>query len=123
MEKGRRILCFEDEAIIALGLKMDLLMAGYHVCGILATARDALEIVKRERPDLIIMDIQLVGHEDGIEAAKEILEVFPLPIIFMTGYPVREVMERAERLHPAAILLKPTYFPALLDAIEKVFSS
>ena len=77
--------------------------------------------VKRERP--ILYHGYSTRDEDGIEAAKEILEVFPLPIIFMTGYPDREVMERAERLHPAAILLKPTYFPALLDAIEKVFSS
>ena len=89
-----------------------------------ATTEEFQAAPRAPGPSCLVLDVRLRG-QSGLAFQQALREAGRphMPIIFMTGYPDREVMERAERLHPAAILLKPTYFPALLDAIEKVFSS
>jgi CheY-like chemotaxis protein len=102
-----KILIVEDEAIIAMGIQMELELAGYEVCQIVATGEQAVACVAQSPPDLVLMDSRLAGKMDGVEAARLILEMHPLPIIFMTGYAVEEMMERAQGLNPLGYLIKP----------------
>ncbi len=107
MKLPLNILIVEDEAIIALGLQMELEMSGYGICQVVATGEDAIACVAENPPDLILMDNRLAGSMDGIEAARVILAAHPLPIIFMTGYAADDIVQRAQSLHPHGYLIKP----------------
>lgn len=65
------------------------------------------------RPDLVIMGIRLAGAMDGIEAAREIIARYGIPIIFVTGYSSRETIRQAKELNPIAYLEKPVQIPSL----------
>ena len=107
MKEKVKILIVEDEAIIAMRLQMELNNAGYEVCQMVASGKDAIKSVEDEKPDMVLMDIRLAGEMDGIEAAQEILSRYETSIIFMTGYTDEDVMERAKKLEPTAYLIKP----------------
>ena len=74
MKRPLNILIVEDEAIIALGIQMELEMAGYGSCQVVATGEDAIACVAQDPPDLILMDNRLAGDMDGIQAARAILD-------------------------------------------------
>jgi CheY-like chemotaxis protein len=119
-----KILVVEDEAITALLLKRELQREGYEVCGPVATAEVALQMVEREHPHLILMDIRLAGDMDGIEAAEKIVAGdHNVPIIFMTGYSDAEIEARANVLQPAAYLVKPVTFTHIRPVITRLFVS
>ena len=107
MKRPLNILIVEDEAIIALGIQMELEMAGYGACQVVATGEDAIACVAKNPPDLILMDNRLAGEMDGIQAARAILAIHQLPIIFMTGYAADDIMQRAQSLNPYGYLIKP----------------
>ena len=86
MNKKVKILLVEDEAIVAQYLSLELELEGYEVCGYVATGEEAIQKALEEKPDLILMDINILGDIDGIQAAEEILKHRYIPIIFMTGY-------------------------------------
>ncbi|MGI6564833.1 response regulator [Methanosphaera sp.] len=79
------ILIVEDESITALDLKFTLEEVGYNVIGITDNGQDAINIAAETSPDLTIMDINLKGEMNGIEAAKKLSEL-NLPVIFLTAY-------------------------------------
>ncbi|MEA2104675.1 MAG: response regulator [Candidatus Cloacimonadota bacterium] len=122
MEKQKSILIVEDEVILSAWLKMQLEDEGYLVCGRFATGEKAIEFVKETKPDVILMDIHLVGKIDGIEAAEQILETSNIPIIFMTGYENKQVAERAQKINPVAFLIKPVEIWDLKPVFESLFS-
>lgn len=107
MKLPLNILIVEDEAIIALGIQMELEMAGYGNCQIVATGEDAIACVAQNPPDLVLMDNRLAGEMDGIQAARVILAAHPLPLIFMTGYAADDMMQQAQSLNPYGYLVKP----------------
>ncbi|MBT5420127.1 MAG: response regulator, partial [Candidatus Cloacimonetes bacterium] len=98
MNKEFKILIVEDEVMIAEWLKMQLEDEKYDVFDYLTTGEEAIDFVQEIKPDVIVMDINLAGEIDGIEAAKVITEKFHIPIIFMTGYEEPEIVERANKL-------------------------
>jgi DNA-binding response OmpR family regulator len=77
-----RILIVEDDPIIAADLEDRLLEIGYSVIGPYDQGEEAFEVIKKEVPDLVIMDVQLAGKWDGIETVRQIDKVVQLPIIF-----------------------------------------
>ena len=79
------ILIVEDESITALDLKFTLEELGYYVIDITDNGQDAINIAAETSPDLTIMDINLKGEMNGIEAAKKLSEL-NLPVIFLTAY-------------------------------------
>ena len=81
-----KILVVEDEAIVARNIEKRLSNAGYHISGVVTTAKEAIEKAHSAKPDLVLMDIKLKGEMDGIEAAKIIRKNLRLPIIFLTSY-------------------------------------
>lgn len=106
MEK-EKILIVEDDRIIAKDISLILKKAGYHITNILDTGEAVVAEVLKEKPDLILLDINLAGLKDGIEVANELLDIAPLPIIFLTSLTDRHTIERAKSVHPAAYMSKP----------------
>jgi CheY-like chemotaxis protein len=102
-----KFLIVEDETLIAYQLKKSLTRAGYEVCGTVGVGEQAVELARKERPDVILMDIRLLGAMDGIETARQIRTFLSAALIFTTGYMAPELKARASALQPIAYLSKP----------------
>jgi len=126
--KNRKIsiLLVEDEALIALYLKMELEDEGFYICACVATGEDAVKKAETEQPDLILMDIHLAGEIDGITAAKRILNQHPeIQIILMTGFSHMDFIERLNQLHitPLAFFQKPIEIDEIKSLIDEHFGN
>lgn len=116
--KSKLILPVEDERIVARDLQMRLNRLGYQVPAIASSKAEALELLQYIQPDLVLMDIQLNGIPEGIEAAREIRERFNLPIIYLTAHSDSVTLESAMVTEPFGYILKPFEDRELLAAIE-----
>jgi len=121
MNEKKKILIVEDEVMLSAWLKMQLEDEGYEVCGSFTTGEAAVEFIQKIRPDLILMDINLVGRINGIEAAEKISETAEIPIIFMSGYEKSEVYEQAQRMKPIAYPTKPVEIWDLKPIFDSIF--
>ena len=92
-----RVLVVEDEAIVARDLQMRLRDLGYLVPAIAHTGNDAVRLAEEVVPDLVLMDINLDGKVDGIEAAAIIRQQRDIPVVYLTAYTDKETVERAKR--------------------------
>jgi len=119
--KPLKFLIVEDETLIALHLKTKLVRAGYVVCGLAVSGEDAVELARKERPEVILMDIRLLGQMDGIEAAQEIGSFLPVRVIFTTGYADPDLKENALALNPAGYLLNPIALPQIQAILEPIY--
>jgi CheY-like chemotaxis protein len=102
-----RILIAEDELFVALDAQAMLEANGHHIVGIAATAEDAVALAARELPDVVLMDIRLVGTRDGIDAAREIRDRFNIPSLFVSATTDNHTRRRAELAQPLGFLDKP----------------
>ncbi len=101
-----RILIIEDEAIIALDLQAIVADMGHRITGVAPTHKAAIQLFNRERPDMILSDIQLADGSSGIDAVNEILRsAAEVPVIFITAFPER--LLTGERPEPAFVITKP----------------
>ena len=101
-----RILVIEDEAIIAMDISSIVEDMHHTVTGIARTRTSAVELAARDKPDLILADIQLADNSSGIDAVNDILRQFDdLPVIFITAFPER--LLTGERPEPAFLITKP----------------
>ena len=114
----RSILIVEDEAIVALDLKLQLQDLGYDVCGVAATGERALELIAQTRPDLIMMDVHLQGRMDGIDVAEAVRSAQGIPVIFLTSHSDDETVQRAARAAAYGYLTKPYQLRELRAGIE-----
>lgn len=119
MTRGR-ILIAEDEVITSLDLWHLLEMWGFEMCRQVSTGEGVVEVSTQERPDVVLMDINLGGSKNGIEAATEIRRDLGIPVIFISGYDDPETMERAGAANPAGYFVKPLDFYRLRATIETV---
>lgn len=110
------ILLVEDEKIVALDMKQQLNNLGYEVRAIVRSGKDAIEFVKNEQPDVILMDINLHGSLDGVETAAEITKDFLIPIIYVTAYEDDDLLERIKAGSSYGYILKP-YAPRVLKVM------
>jgi CheY-like chemotaxis protein/DNA-directed RNA polymerase specialized sigma24 family protein len=108
------ILIIEDEPLVAANLQLLVEGLGHRVTGIARTHREALELVEKDEPQLILSDIQLDDGSSGVEAVNEILGSLDLPVIFVTGHP--EMLLTGERVEPAFLIQKP-FDPRTVKAI------
>lgn len=119
-----RVLIIEDEAIIALDLQSIVADMGHRITGVAPTHRAAVDLFGRERPDLILSDIQLADGSSGIEAVNEILKsAGDVPVIFITAFPER--LLTGERPEPAFVITKPYTEEQVRSAVSQAmfFSS
>jgi len=115
-----RILIVEDEAIASMMLKKQLERLGYIVAGSVATGKAAVDCVRQEDFDLVLMDIRLSGEMDGIQAAQGIRMIKKIPVIFLTGYQDEDILTRALDINPIAYLIKPVRTEQLASSIASV---
>ena len=120
-DSPRRVLIAEDEAIIRLDLAEMLREEGYEVVGEAGDGQEAVELAEALRPDLVIMDVKM-PRRDGIDAASEIASKRIAPIVILTAFSQRELVERARDAGAMAYLVKPFSITDLVPAIEVAVS-
>ena len=114
--KNLKVLIADDEAIIRLGLKRILEQAGHTVYAA-ENGRAAVDLAESSSPDVAILDIKM-PEMDGLEAARIVLERSQIPVIFLTAYGDKDLVERAARLPVMGYLVKPIKEAELLAMIE-----
>lgn len=113
-----KILIVEDEVVVAMELQGILSAIGYTVAGAVRSGEEAIETVRQTNPDLVLMDVRLVGEMDGIEAARVIRERFNIPVIYVTAHADEETVQRAKRTLPLGFIVKPFTQSDLRAGIE-----
>lgn len=112
-----RIVIADDESIIRMDLREMLSNLGYLVIGEVGDGRSAVNLARELRPDLVVMDIKMPDM-DGIEAAKILTEEKISPVLLLTAYSQRELVDRAREAGVVGYLVKPFRESDLAPAIE-----
>jgi len=108
----------EDEMIIAEALSAMLQSIGYEIPEPASNYHEAIELIENEKPDLVLLDINLSSHLSGIDLAKTISEKYKLPYIFLTANTDAATVDLAKAVKPMAYLAKPITKDQLYSAIE-----
>ncbi|TYB89248.1 response regulator [Oceaniovalibus sp. ACAM 378] len=119
-----KVMIIEDEAIIAMDIHSIVSEMGHSVTGIARTRKAAVELGSRERPDLILADIQLADNSSGIDAVNDLLAQFDnIPVIFITAFPER--LLTGDKPEPAFLISKPYSEEQVRSAVSQAmfFSS
>jgi two-component system, response regulator PdtaR len=112
-----RVVIAEDEALIRLDLKEMLEEEGYEIAGEASDGQQAVELAASLRPDLLILDVKMPVL-DGISAAEQIAAKHIAPVVILTAFSQRELVERARDAGAMAYLVKPFTKSDLVPAIE-----
>ena len=115
-----RIVIADDEALICMDLREMLEEAGHEVVGVGSDGVEALELAKKEKPDLVIMDVKM-PRLDGIQAAKMIAHDNLAPVVLLTAFGDEDMIEKAKKSMVFGYVMKPveerTLFPAIQIAV------
>jgi DNA-binding LytR/AlgR family response regulator len=111
----------EDELVIGRTILSTLEELGYTHCGPAISYTEALEMLESDKPDLLLLDIQLAGRKDGFDVAERLNETYKLPFIFLTANSDFETIDRAKKVKPHAYIVKPFTKEELYAAIEIAF--
>lgn len=120
--KSVRVLIVEDEYILARNLREILGSFGYTVVGTANSGKTAIAKAIELRPRIILMDIQIQGDIDGIQAAEQIWQRLKIPIIYVTGHSDYSTVQRATLTYPFGYILKPIREQELYVAIQTALS-
>ncbi len=120
-DRRTRVVIAEDEALIRMDLAEMLADEGYDVVGQAADGQQAVELAERERPDLVILDVKMPVL-DGIAAAERIAAQRIAPVVMLTAFSQRDLVERARDAGAMAYLVKPFSQSDLAPAIEMAVS-
>jgi CheY-like chemotaxis protein len=107
MPKPSRILIVDDDPIISHLVSTMLQKKGYAIAGVVVSGEEAIVKAAELAPDLVIMDINLPGAMDGMDAAHYIFQLFHFPILFITGVSEEERLDRIKYSRPYGIVFKP----------------
>jgi len=114
-----KILIVEDETIVALEIKRNLIKIGYEVTDTSTNYDEALLSVKKNRPDIMLMDVDLGKHsKNGIETVIDIQKIDTIPVIFLTAFSDPDTMKKVLSTYPAGYLIKPFKREELKTTIE-----
>jgi len=113
-----KILIVEDDVLVAENIKQILQNSRHSVTSIATSGQEALIKVKKDSPDLVLMDIVLEGKMDGIETVHKIHTHFDIPVIYITAYSGKDTLEAAKSTQPYGYLIKPIDEKELLITIE-----
>ena len=117
---SKKVLIVEDEQLVAYLMENYVNSNGCSsVIGSVDNCADALELVNREQPDVILMDVRIEGNKDGIETAIEINQHFNIPIIYTSGNSDEKTTERAKKTNMIGFLVKPINKEDLKDLLCK----
>ena len=114
-----KVLIVEDEALIAMHIQLMLEEFGHHVCGVAASAQEAIALAAANVPDIALMDIHLAGGSSGIDAARELFERHGVSCIFLSANLDAQVREAVMSFNPIAFLGKPLLPIVLQRALQQ----
>ncbi|WP_281951268.1 response regulator [Nitrosophilus kaiyonis] len=115
-----KILIVEDESLVAMEIESALKKSNFDTCAVVDSGEEALDIVSKCQPDLILMDIYLDGQINGIEACKKIKDKHNIPVIFLTAYSDKKTMKEALDCMPDGYLIKPFRRAELYASIQMI---
>ncbi|AGA80015.1 LytR/AlgR family response regulator transcription factor [Echinicola vietnamensis] len=119
----KKILIVEDELDLGENLEEILTVLGYSVAPVISDGNLVLDYLRYHQPDLILMDVLIEGDMDGIELAKRIREVYQIPIIFLTGYSDKMILDRISKVMYEGYLLKPFHIDTLKTCLYLTFKN
>jgi len=119
--KKLRLLLVEDESLVAKDIVNMVRGLGYSVLAVVSTGEEAIALVEKSQPDIVLMDIVLKGEVDGIEAARRIWEEFSIPVVYLTAYADEATLQRARVTEPFGYIIKPFDERELQTTIEMAF--
>lgn len=99
------VLIIEDEPLVAMDLEAAMAEIGHRVIGVATTHQEAVEMVKKKRPNLVLADIQLADGSSGIDAVNDMVSEFEAAVVFITAFPER--LLTGEKPEPAFLITKP----------------
>ena len=106
-----------------MGLAADMQALGFD-CDLVANGQDAFLQAMEDAPDIVLMDVNLEGGREGIEAARWLREVCDIPVVFITAYTDPDTVERIHEQVPGApVIAKPLYRESLARAVAEVAAS
>jgi len=112
-----RVMIIEDEPIIAMDIESIVRDLGHDLTGVAVPRDEAVALAQEDRPGLILADIQLADDSSGIDAVKDILAEFQVPVIFITAFPER--LLTGERPEPTFLITKPFQRSTVKAAISQ----
>ena len=112
-----QILIIEDEPLIAATIETALLKQGFRVMGEAENYEEALAAIQKQKPDLVLLDIQLEGDRDGVELALE-FDRRKIPYLYLTSQTDPDTVERVKETHPLGFIVKPFTEAGLRSHIE-----
>lgn len=118
MELRTKVVIVEDEPYVAQNLSTNLNELGYEVSATASSADDAYLAVSATRPDMVLMDVDLEGSADGIQAATKIYSDLGIPVVFLTAHVDFETLRRAQGADPFGYMSKPVVRVDLANTIE-----
>jgi CheY-like chemotaxis protein len=119
--RKRRALIVEDETLIATALAEDMRWLGFESCDLATDAQDAFLQAMSNEPDIVLMDVNLEGGREGIEAARWLREVCDIPVVFVTAYTDPDTLQRINEQVPGApVVAKPLNRKRLAWALAEV---
>jgi CheY-like chemotaxis protein len=118
----KSVLIVEDDLILAMVLERMVTKLNYSIADKEITGKGAIEMAEAHHPDLILMDIQLKGNINGIEAMREIRRTSDVPVIYITGNSDQYYLDRASETNYIDYLIKPIQMSDLESSINKAFN-
>lgn len=118
LPRRMRILVVEDEVIVALAIKETVEDLGHEVCGMARTEADSLRIAAEQHPDIALMDVQLAGPVDGVEAARRLKADYGIRSLFLSGCADHGTLARLTASYPLGVVHKPFSSAQLKVALD-----
>jgi len=119
---GKRIVTVEDESITQLQLRKVLTRAGLIVVGQAMNGKEGVDLILREKPDLVTMDITMPVM-DGLEATRQVMERDKTCVVIVTAYTNEEYRQKAEEVGASGYVVKPIAAASLLPALEQIYEN
>lgn len=114
----KKILIVEDDRMLCTIFNMFINELGYELLDFAANGKDALNLIEKEKPDVVLMDIHLEGDMDGIETSRKIKKNYDIPVIYISSDVEDETITNAILSNTYGFLVKPIYKEALGVTIE-----
>lgn len=117
-----KILIVEDEVLVAEEISADLEDYGFEITEIAISSKECFDAIKKEVPNVILMDINIKGNLDGIETAQTINKTHKIPIVYLTANTDSKTISRSLNTFPSAFISKPYTKKDLVVALELAFN-
>jgi CheY-like chemotaxis protein len=117
-----QILIVEDDTITAYSLDASLRQLGYYAIAMTSTGEAAIEMARTRSPEVVLMDVNLKGKIDGVEAAQYIRAGLKIPVVFLTAHADRGTIARIAAVNPEGYIVKPYGETELKRALDRALT-